>query len=104
MLFPISYMYMTCVVCVHPIVGPYMYMFTLCVMVLTVDLCDAVLTKSLALCTPGEGGKVREHKTSFHAIARVVRSEGVLGLYNGYVWCLHNVHSVSVPAFVSTII
>lgn len=31
----------------------------------------------------GEGGKVREHKTSFHAIGRVVRSEGVLGLYNG---------------------
>lgn len=31
----------------------------------------------------GEGGKVREHRTSFHAIARVVRSEGVLGLYNG---------------------
>ncbi|CAI8008665.1 Mitochondrial 2-oxoglutarate/malate carrier protein [Geodia barretti] len=31
----------------------------------------------------GEGGAVREHKTSFHAISRVIRSEGVLGLYNG---------------------
>ena len=31
----------------------------------------------------GEGGKVREHKTSLHAIGRVVRSEGILGLYNG---------------------
>lgn len=37
----------------------------------------------ISCCCAGEGGKVREHKTSFHAIARVVRSEGVLGLYNG---------------------
>ena len=53
----------------------------------------------------GEGGKVREHKTSLHVIARVVRNEGVLGLYNGYVFvysCLHNVHSVSILAFAST--
>ena len=34
-------------------------------------------------CVAGEGGAVREHKTSFHAISRVIRSEGVLGLYNG---------------------
>ena len=33
-------------------------------------------------CT-GEGGKVKEHKTSLHAISRVIRNEGVLGLYNG---------------------
>lgn len=31
----------------------------------------------------GEGGKVREHKTSFHAIGRVLRNEGIFGLYNG---------------------
>jgi solute carrier family 25 oxoglutarate transporter 11 len=31
----------------------------------------------------GEGGAVREHKTSLHAISRVVRGEGILGLYNG---------------------
>lgn len=31
----------------------------------------------------GEGGALREHKTSFHAISQVVRNEGVLGLYNG---------------------
>ena len=39
----------------------------------------------------GEGGAVKEHKTSFHAIARVVRNEGMFGLYNGYLcvfsWC-----------------
>ena len=36
------------------------------------------------VCIAGEGGAVREHKTSFHAISRVIRSEGVLGLYNGW--------------------
>jgi hypothetical protein len=37
----------------------------------------------VVLCVAGEGGATREHKTSFHAISRVIRSEGVLGLYNG---------------------
>ena len=31
----------------------------------------------------GEGGKIREHKTSLHAIGRIVRNEGILGVYNG---------------------
>lgn len=58
-------------------------------------------------CCAGEGGKVREHKTSFHAIARVVRSEGVLGLYNGSVsshlpYCMHlHVYITSVCSPVS---
>ena len=35
------------------------------------------------LYSSGEGGQLREHKTSFHAIAKVIRSEGFLGIYNG---------------------
>ena len=37
----------------------------------------------VVLCVAGEGGGVKEHKTSFHAISRVIRGEGILGLYNG---------------------
>ena len=33
----------------------------------------------------GEGGATRQHKTSLHAIARVLREEGFFGIYNGYV-------------------
>ena len=28
---------------------------------------------------------MREHRTSLHAIGRVIREEGFVGLYNGYV-------------------
>lgn len=57
-------------------------------------------------CSVGEGGKLREHKTSFHAIARVVRNEGVLGLYNGWVsahlpYCNLHVYMTSVCSPVS---
>ncbi|XP_065842563.1 mitochondrial 2-oxoglutarate/malate carrier protein-like [Oscarella lobularis] len=31
----------------------------------------------------GEGGKVKEHRTSFHAIAKIMRSEGFIGVYSG---------------------
>ncbi|XP_076315320.1 mitochondrial 2-oxoglutarate/malate carrier protein-like [Tachypleus tridentatus] len=31
----------------------------------------------------GEGGKAREHKTSFHAIKSIVKKEGLFGLYTG---------------------
>ncbi|KAL5014746.1 hypothetical protein ScPMuIL_009016 [Solemya velum] len=31
----------------------------------------------------GEGGKVREHKTSFHAIRAILKNEGLTGLYTG---------------------
>ncbi|XP_062505431.1 mitochondrial 2-oxoglutarate/malate carrier protein-like isoform X2 [Corticium candelabrum] len=31
----------------------------------------------------GEGGAVKKNKTSFHALARVLRNEGFLGLYTG---------------------
>lgn len=31
----------------------------------------------------GEGGAVREHKTSFHAFIRILRSEGFFGIYAG---------------------
>lgn len=31
----------------------------------------------------GEGGKVREHKTSLHAIQSIVRNEGLSGIYTG---------------------
>lgn len=31
----------------------------------------------------GEKGVVREHKSTFHAIAKIVRSEGVMSVYNG---------------------
>ena len=41
----------------------------------------------LLFCT-GEGGAVRQHKTSLHAIGRVISEEGLLGLYNGYVHLL----------------
>lgn len=43
-----------------------------------------VLTVVDNLCV-GEGGAVRQHKTSLHAIARVIRDEGFFGIYNGYV-------------------
>lgn len=36
----------------------------------------------------GEGGAVRQHKTSLHAIGRVISEEGLLGLYNGSVHLL----------------
>lgn len=31
----------------------------------------------------GEGGRAREHKTSFHAIKNVIKNEGISGLYVG---------------------
>uniref|UniRef100_A0A646QD83 Mitochondrial 2-oxoglutarate/malate carrier protein n=1 Tax=Hemiscolopendra marginata TaxID=943146 RepID=A0A646QD83_9MYRI len=31
----------------------------------------------------GEGGKAKEHKTSFHVIASVLRNEGITGIYTG---------------------
>ena len=31
----------------------------------------------------GEGGAGREHKTSLHALVKITRNEGILGLYNG---------------------
>jgi solute carrier family 25 oxoglutarate transporter 11 len=31
----------------------------------------------------GEGGAAREHKTSFHALAKIFRTEGVRGIYAG---------------------
>ena len=33
----------------------------------------------------GEGGAIKEHRTSFHAVARILRNEGFLGIYTGYV-------------------
>ena len=32
----------------------------------------------------GEGGGVKEHKTSFHALSSVFRKEGFRGIYAGY--------------------
>lgn len=34
-------------------------------------------------CVSGEKGAAREHKSTFHAISRIVRSEGFLSVYNG---------------------
>ncbi|XP_065192125.1 mitochondrial 2-oxoglutarate/malate carrier protein-like [Sycon ciliatum] len=31
----------------------------------------------------GEGGKVREHKTSFHAVLKIFQKEGLRGMYTG---------------------
>ncbi|CAH1772442.1 unnamed protein product [Owenia fusiformis] len=31
----------------------------------------------------GEGGKAREHKTSFHALRAILKNEGVTGIYTG---------------------
>ena len=31
----------------------------------------------------GEGGGIREHKTSFHALAKIFRNEGFRGIYTG---------------------
>eukprot|EP00106_Octopus_bimaculoides_P012556 XP_014779998.1 PREDICTED: mitochondrial 2-oxoglutarate/malate carrier protein-like [Octopus bimaculoides] len=31
----------------------------------------------------GEGGKAREHKTSFHAIRSILKNEGITGMYTG---------------------
>ncbi len=31
----------------------------------------------------GEKGAAREHKSTFHAIGKIVRNEGVLSVYNG---------------------
>ena len=31
----------------------------------------------------GEGGVSKDHKTSLHAIARIVRNEGFFGIYTG---------------------
>ena len=39
------------------------------------------------LTNVGEGGAARKHKTSFHAIARVIGEEGLFGIYNGFVAC-----------------
>ena len=33
----------------------------------------------------GEGGSARDHRTSFHAIARILRNEGIFGIYTGFV-------------------
>lgn len=33
----------------------------------------------------GEGGTAREYKTSVHAFFKILRTEGVVGIYNGYV-------------------
>ena len=43
------------------------------------------------LLTLGEGGAIRQHKTSLHAIARVIRDEGLFGIYNGYALDLNSV-------------
>jgi len=32
----------------------------------------------------GEGGKQRDHKTSFHAVANIVKNEGAIALYDGF--------------------
>jgi solute carrier family 25 oxoglutarate transporter 11 len=32
----------------------------------------------------GEGGKSRDHSTSFHAVKNVYKNEGLLGFYNGF--------------------
>ena len=40
----------------------------------------------------GEGGKGREHRTSFHAILRILRNEGFLGIYNGSVIELYYIY------------
>ena len=37
----------------------------------------------LSLVFVGEKGAVRQHKSTFHAVASVVRQEGFLELYNG---------------------
>ena len=31
----------------------------------------------------GEGGKGRDHRTSFHAAMKIFRNEGIFGMYNG---------------------
>ena len=31
----------------------------------------------------GEGGAAKEYKTSFHALASIVKKEGITGVYNG---------------------
>lgn len=43
-----------------------------------------VLSEYARLFT-GEGGKGRIHKTSLHAITRIIRTEGIVGIYNGSV-------------------
>lgn len=89
----------------------HMYMYGVCVCPIHVhiDACCVFLWCnshwiSYSVHSTGEGGKVREHKTSFHAIARVVRNEGVLGFYNGYVFFFHLcLCSVTVIASVSAV-
>lgn len=33
----------------------------------------------------GQGSKAREYKTSLHAVASILRNEGVRGIYTGWV-------------------
>lgn len=33
----------------------------------------------------GEGGRGKDHRTSLHAITRIIRNEGFFGIYNGWV-------------------
>ena len=44
---------------------------------------DSVLCFNIEFFHLGEGGVVREHRTSLHAIVKIVRNEGVFGIYNG---------------------
>ena len=52
---------------------------------LTVSRCvNEVPSNSVIFSTLGEGGAARQHKTSLHAIGKVIREEGFFGVYNGY--------------------
>ncbi len=42
----------------------------------------------------GEGGAAREHKTSFHALAKIFRIEGVRGIYAGYIMIFLDIQNI----------
>jgi solute carrier family 25 oxoglutarate transporter 11 len=43
----------------------------------------------------GEGGTVREHKTSFHALSKIFRNEGFRGIYAGYIIIISKEKSIT---------
>lgn len=51
-----------------------------------IHTCNLILHTMIVHWSVGEGGKSRDHRTSFHAILKIVRSEGVFGMYNGLVY------------------
>ena len=46
----------------------------------------SILIDGYFFCFAGEGGGVKEHKTSFHALRSILRNEGVTGIYAGSVY------------------